>query len=74
MLLSPSEIQQLTGYSRGSAQIRWLRRHGWKFTVNALGQPMVAIGEFNRHMVGGKAASVQEPNWGAMNGAHKAIG
>jgi hypothetical protein len=71
MLLSASEIQQLTGYTRASAQVRWLRHHGWRFTVNALGQPTVAVAEFNRHHVGGKAAAAQEPNWEALNGAQK---
>jgi len=67
MFLSCSEIERLTGYRRPSAQLRWLQRHGWRATVNALGQPVVAIGEFNRHMVGGRTTA-QEPNWGAMNG------
>ncbi len=68
MILPPSALKSVTGYVRASAQARWLRRHGWKFTVNALGEPVVALAEFNRHMVGGRAASTQEPNWEAMNG------
>lgn len=67
MFLSLAEIQQLTGYTRASAQVRWLRRHGWRFTVNALGRPVVALSEFNRCMVGGRIAS-QEPNWDALHG------
>jgi uncharacterized protein DUF4224 len=74
VILARSEIQRLTGYSRASAQVRWLRHNGWRFTVNALGDPVVALAEFNRHMVGGKAASIQEPNWEGMNGAHKKVG
>lgn len=74
MILPASEIKTLTGYVRASAQVRWLRRHGWRFTVNALGDPIVALAEFNRHLVGGKAASVQEPNWDAMNGQKKKAG
>lgn len=66
MLLTAADLQQLTGYVRASAQARWLRRHGWRFTVNALGQPVVALAEFNRRMVGGKVAT-QEPNWGALD-------
>ena len=68
MFLTAPDIERLTGYRRPSAQIRWLRRHGWRATVNALGEPVVASGEFNRHMVGGRAA-VQEPDWGALNGS-----
>jgi hypothetical protein len=59
----------LTGYVRAYAQIRWWRHHGWKFAVNALGDPVVAVAEFERHMVGGKkAASSQEPDFSAING------
>ena len=67
MFLTASDRQQLTGYQRASAQVRWLKRHGWRFTVNALGEPVVALAEFNRHMVGGRAAS-QQPDFGAING------
>jgi hypothetical protein len=70
MILSQADIKALTGYVRASAQVRWLRHHGWKFAVNALGDPIVALAEFNRHLVGGKAAGIQEPNfdWDAING------
>lgn len=68
MILPKSELRPLTGYVRASAQARWLRAHGWKFTVNALGEPVVALAEFNRHMVGGKASRSQEPNYEGING------
>ena len=68
MILAPSDLRSLTGYTRASAQVRWLREHGWKFTVNGLGDPVVALAEFNRHMVGGKAARNQEPSFEALNG------
>lgn len=69
MLITDKEVCSLTGYVRPSAQIRWLRQHGWRFSVNALGKPMVAIAEFNRHMVGSpKTVTRQEPDWSAMNG------
>jgi Domain of unknown function (DUF4224) len=68
MILSPSEIQTLTGYSRPSAQMRWLRHNGYKFTVNALGRPTVALAEFNRHQVGGRAAQQQDVNLEGING------
>ena len=67
MILSPSDLQGLTGYTRHSAQVRWLRRNGWKFTVNAAGQPIVALAEFNRKLVGGTRAN-QEPDLEALNG------
>lgn len=68
MILAPSDIKDLTGYRRGSAQVRWLREHGWRFTVNGLGEPVVALAEFNRRMVGGKAAKNQEPDLTGING------
>jgi Domain of unknown function (DUF4224) len=68
MILPQSDVKDLTGYTRVSAQIRWLRRHGWKFTVNGLGMPIVALAEFNRHLVGGKGARVQELNLEGING------
>lgn len=68
MILPQSDIKALTGYIRVSAQIRWLRKHGWKFEVNGLGMPIVALGEFNRHMIGGRVAKSQEPNFEGING------
>jgi hypothetical protein len=68
VILAPSQIEAITGYVRHSAQIRFLRRHGWRFTVNALGEPVVAVAEFNRKQVGGTAARQQEPNFEALNG------
>lgn len=68
MIVSKADLKELTGYTRVSAQIRWLRRNGWRFTVNGLGDPIVAIAEFNRQMVGGKATpATQEPNFEGIN-------
>jgi hypothetical protein len=68
MFLTATELKSLTGYIRPSAQVRWLRRHGYKFTMNGLGEPVVAVAEMNRHLVGGRAAR-QEPNFEALNGS-----
>lgn len=69
MILSATDIKDLTGYVRASAQMRWLKDNGWRFTVNALGAPIVAQAEFTRHMVGGRAASQrQELNVEGING------
>lgn len=67
MFLTEHEIRQLTGRQRPSAQVRWLRQHGYRLTVNALGAPIVAVAEANRKLVGG-TKTAQEPNWEAMNG------
>jgi hypothetical protein len=66
--LSDADIVTLTGYIRASAQVRWLRKHGWRFSINALGHPVIATDEFSRKMVGESAAQQQEPNWGKLNG------
>jgi Domain of unknown function (DUF4224) len=67
MILARSDIKNLTGYVRASAQVRWLRTNGWRFTVNALGEPVVAQAEFNRHLVGGRTAQKQEVNLEGIN-------
>jgi hypothetical protein len=73
MSLTEADLERLTGYVRPSAQVRWLRRQGWKFTVNALGKPIVAIAEYNRRMVGGRSVA-QQPDFGALNGPHAKAG
>ena len=69
MILSALQLQQLTGYRQRSAQVRWLVRNGWRFTVNGLGHPIVAEAEFNQRLVGGRSASSQQPNFGALSGS-----
>lgn len=59
MIVPKADLATLTGYIRASAQICWLRRHGWRFAVNALGAPIVAQAEFDRHMVGGRGRAAQ---------------
>jgi hypothetical protein len=68
MFLSVQEIERLTGKKRPSAQVAWLKAHAYRFTVNGLKQPIVAVAESNRKLVGGTAARQQEPNWDAMYG------
>lgn len=48
MIIGASDLQALTGYTRSSAQVRWLRKNGWRFTVNAKGHVVVATAERNR--------------------------
>lgn len=68
MFLSVEEIERLTGKKRPSAQIAWLKDKGYRFSVNGLNQPIVAIAESNRKLVGGTAARQEEPNWDRMHG------
>jgi hypothetical protein len=68
MFLTCDEIRLLTGRQRPTAQVRWLRQHGYRHTVNALGSPVVAIAEANRKLVGGVKID-QQPNWDALGKA-----
>jgi hypothetical protein len=54
MFLSEDDLEQLTGYVRASEQVRWLRRHGILFWVNARGRPVVP-----RDAVSGRPAEKQ---------------
>lgn len=67
MFLTPTEVRTLTGRVQHSAQVRWLRRAGFRFTVNALGDPVVAIAEANRKLVGGGRTG-RTANLEAVNG------
>lgn len=42
MFLTPEELEELTAYTRHSAQARWLRDHGWLFELSASGRPVVS--------------------------------
>ncbi len=39
--LTDSEIAQLTGLKRKTAQVNWLRQSGIPFRVNAAGRPVI---------------------------------
>ncbi len=67
MILPQSDIRNLTGYVRVSAQIRWLRKHGWRYLVNARGRVIVATAEYNRLRPTNNAPP-------PMPSAHRAIG
>ncbi|HEV7607053.1 MAG TPA: DUF4224 domain-containing protein [Steroidobacteraceae bacterium] len=66
MFLNRDELKALTGYVRVSAQIRWLTEQGFRFTVNGLGRPVVAVAEVDRRLVGGPPAKRAEPNFSAL--------
>lgn len=68
MFLTHAEIERLTGKKRPSAQIRWLLARGYKIDVNGLGEPILAIAEYNRKAVGGSRSRHEEPNWSALSG------
>ena len=59
LFLNHDEIEELTGYKKPSAQIRWLREHGYLFEVDARGRPRVLTSHVMRKL-GGEVQS--EPN------------
>jgi hypothetical protein len=68
MFLTSDELAALTGYRQPSAQIRWLRVHGWRFVVNAQRRPIVDRGFYERRLVGGPSTPERvEPNFEALN-------
>lgn len=42
MFLTPSQLEELTGYRQAAAQVRWLKRNGIRHYVRADGRPVVA--------------------------------
>lgn len=68
MFLTDIELEELTGYRSSSAQIGWLRKHGWKFVLNRLGQPRVARAYCEAEL-GVRAEQPDEPNWEALSGS-----
>lgn len=67
LLLTHKELVQLTGYTRASKQADWLRANGFRFTVNALGDTIVAVSEFNRRMTGTDNEVYAVPNLAALD-------
>ena len=64
MFLSKSELEELTGYSRFSAQIRWLKSRGYRYERNAAGRPIVSVLEYKQHAVSGqKTARNDSPDF-----------
>lgn len=41
LFLSTEDLRELTGYTQGAAQIRWLQKNGIQHTVRADGKPRV---------------------------------
>lgn len=66
IFLTDSDIAELTGYKRPTAQRKWLLRNGYRFEVRADGRPRVMVAEAERHMLGKAQTKRHEPNWGAL--------
>jgi hypothetical protein len=48
VILSRSDLVELTGYQRPGRQIAWLKRHGLRFFVAADGHPRVLRADLER--------------------------
>ena len=65
--LTPSELEDITGYQAPARQVRELRRRGWVFEINAAGRPIVSRAYAERRLGGTPdTAPAVEPNFGAL--------
>ena len=53
MFLTATELTELTGLKRPSAQARWLAQAGLRHVLGADGRPKVLRAEVERHMLSG---------------------
>lgn len=60
MFLSPTDLAALTGYSRRSAQLRWLKAHAWPHEIGGDGRPKVLTAYVERRL-GGVDSPRREP-------------
>lgn len=51
--LTSDELKAITGRVKASAQIRWLRQHGFTVIPRADGKPLVSRAHFEAKMGGG---------------------
>lgn len=65
MFLTATDLELLTGRTRPSAQALWLKRHGFRFEMNALGRPVVLISAVE-HKLGPSVRSQSQPNFAAL--------
>ncbi len=70
MFLSRTELGELTGLSRPSAQIRWLRANGFEVLQRADGVPLILRDALTTRMGFGDAnhrCVVVKPCWNALD-------
>jgi hypothetical protein len=60
MLLTPADLEALTGYSRPAHQARWLREHGWPFEVGGDRRPKV-LRAYAERRLGGVNSPPRDP-------------
>lgn len=60
VFLTPADLANLTGYTRQSAQLRWLRAHAWPHEIGGDGRPKVLQSYVERRL-GGVDSPRREP-------------
>ena len=63
LFLTEPELHLLTGYSRKSMQIDWLRQNGIPFRVNATGHPVVTCAAIEQRAVAPVVPVPARPTW-----------
>ncbi|MBL4821228.1 MAG: DUF4224 domain-containing protein [Gammaproteobacteria bacterium] len=67
--LTKAELEEITGRSKPTAQVKWLRQNGFTVLVRADGMPLVSRAHFEAKMGGYLAGSKPrefKPNFGAL--------
>ena len=68
--LTGEELQDLTGRVRLHLQRQWLDAHGWTYTVNANGRPIVSRAHMENMLGGARAEAARterrRPNFDAI--------
>jgi hypothetical protein len=63
LLLTPDEIQDLTGLQQFAAQRRWLDANGWRYTIDARGRPKISRVFFEKHMSEEDETKIECKQW-----------
>lgn len=69
LVLTVQELTEITGRIKSSAQVRWLRQHGFTVVQRADGRPIVSRAHFQAKMDGilpGTKPQHYEPNFGTL--------
>lgn len=74
LLLTPEELEQITGRKREKQQVEWLLAKHWQFEVNARGAPVVARSYAEARLSGVSlapqvASRARRPNFHALQAA-----
>ena len=73
LLLTPGELEQITGRVKPTKQVEWLLKKHWQFEVNARGAPVVARTYAEARLSGisaqPQATRQRRPNFEALNAA-----